>query len=130
MVETFIARAEATAPTSIGEELRKSQKEAHEAVEKDKNCQHGPQAGLFRGIFKKGRGYKIKRGHRDPDDQVLRCPDCFWEVIEGICEACGNPVLDDNAEPGMSDAYSDIDMDFSDSGSDDEDDDSTSSEEG
>ncbi|RPA83378.1 hypothetical protein BJ508DRAFT_71690 [Ascobolus immersus RN42] len=131
MVETFIARAEVTAPTSIGEELRKSQKEAHEAVEKDKNCQHGNQAGLFRGIFKQGRRYKIKRGHRDPDDQVLRCPDCFWEVIDGICEACGNPVLDENAPAGDSDNLTDVDMDFSDSGSDnDDDDESTTSEEG
>lgn len=95
-------------------------------MEKDKSCKHGAAAGLFRGLFNKHRAHKMKRGHRDPDDQVLRCPDCFWEVIEGICESCGNPVLDENAEPGMSD-LSDVDMDFSDSGSDDG---STSSEEG
>ena len=46
--------------------------------------------GLFPGLF--GRETAI----RDVQDGVLRCPNCTWELEDGLCNACGwSDVSDD-----------------------------------
>ncbi|KAF8544793.1 hypothetical protein BDD12DRAFT_440267 [Trichophaea hybrida] len=107
MIETFVNRAEIMSPQGSGAELRAQQKEIMQQLKKDRSP-GGP--GLFRGIFKS----QVLYGIRDPEDGVVRCPTCMWEVHGGRCEnpQCGARVReardgedllsDDESESGSS----------------------------
>lgn len=101
MIDIFVIRAELWSPHDQGAELRKLQAEALAAVEKDKSS-----AGLFQGLFSRR---VPKWGIRDTPDDILRCPDCLWEVIDGVCENCGVRVRDRDDDGDMS--LSDLDDD-------------------
>ena len=101
MIDIFVIRAELWSPHDQGAELRKLQAEALAAVERDKSS-----AGLFQGLFSRRI---LKWGVRDDHDDILRCPDCLWEVIDGVCENCGVRVRDRDDDGDMS--ISDLDDD-------------------
>ena len=113
MIETFVHREEILSPAS-GPELRKQQKEMQHQVRSDK-APGGP--GLFRGIFTNA----ILYGIRDPEDGVIRCPRCMWEVHGGRCENpdCGARVhqlrdgheLDDSESGSDTEGGSDLETD-------------------
>ncbi|KAG0636971.1 hypothetical protein HOY80DRAFT_890445 [Tuber brumale] len=115
MIETFVHRAELTSPHGTGSELRKQQREALAAIEKDRAAEGKENGGLFKGMFKKKKLHG-RRGFRDPADGITRCPDCNWEVEDGLCTGCGVEVLEprgnvfsdsDEDESGESDDDSD-----------------------
>ncbi|KAF8416700.1 hypothetical protein EV426DRAFT_709585 [Tirmania nivea] len=124
MIDTFVIRAELSSPHDQGAELRKLQAEALAAVERDKNAT-GRRSGLFQGLFT-AKPMAFKYGVRDGDDDILRCPDCIWEVSNGICENCGQQVRDQDADDYLSDMDYDDDDDDDDDGFDDDSDDSSS----
>ena len=127
MIETFVLRAELSSPHDEGAEMRKLQAEALAAVERDKaTTGKGRKGGLFQGLFN-ARPKVIKYGVRDDTDGILRCPDCIWEVVAGICENCGYRVRDEEDDGDM---WSDMDDDDEDGLDDDDDSDESSSSDG
>ncbi|OAP54932.1 hypothetical protein AYL99_10632 [Fonsecaea erecta] len=67
--------------------------------------------GIFKGIFEKKeqRAGIWARGLRDEEDNVVRCPDCHWELENGECGRCG--FLEDmynSASPFESDVGTDM----------------------
>lgn len=84
MIETFVARAEIMSPKGSGLEFRKQQKEVQQMLKRDKSACG---LGIFRGIFSN----EVMYGIRDPEDGVVRCPRCVWEVHNGRCQnpECG-----------------------------------------
>jgi hypothetical protein len=98
MIEIFIHRAEILSPTGNGAELRKQQKEMQLQIKSDR-APGGP--GMFRGIFSTG----ILYGFLDPEDGLVRCPRCMWEVHGGRCEnpQCGVRVRVHGEEEDFSD---------------------------
>lgn len=90
MIETFVLRAELSSPHGTGAELRKQQKEALAAVNRDRATEGTPKGGLFQGMFKPRK--KALHAMRDPEDGILRCPECNWEVDGGRCAQCGRHV--------------------------------------
>lgn len=108
MIETFVHRAELTSPHGTGSELRKQQREALAAIEKDRAAEGKENGGLFKGMFNKKKPHRL-RGFRDPADGITRCPNCSWEVEDGLCTACGLEVLEPRGN-----VFSDSDEDESD----------------
>jgi hypothetical protein len=100
MIEIFVNRAEITSPAGNGAEMRKLQTEMKDQCQKDR-APGGP--GLFKGIFALQPAPLL--GIRDPDDGVLRCPTCTWEVHGGRCENpnCGVRVREARDGDDMSD---------------------------
>lgn len=45
--------------------------------------------GLFKGAFRTDMWSVFRRGIMDHEDNVLRCPQCNWEMEEGECLQCG-----------------------------------------
>jgi hypothetical protein len=50
--------------------------------------------GLFKGVFLGMTPTRLglrdwRRGILDPEDNVMRCPDCHWEMEDGGCNRCG-----------------------------------------
>lgn len=78
MIEIFVNRAEIMSPAT-GAELRTQKQQNKLQIDRDK-APGGP--GLFRGIF----STKVLYGVKDPEDGVIRCPNCNWEVHAGRCE--------------------------------------------
>ncbi|CUS10718.1 unnamed protein product [Tuber aestivum] len=117
MIETFVHRAELTSPHGTGSELRKQQREALAAIERDRAAEGKETGGLFKGMFKK-KGPRGLRGFMDPADGVTRCPTCNWEVEDGLCTNCGVGVREPRGH-----VFSDSDEDESDESDDDDDDD-------
>ncbi|RPA91324.1 hypothetical protein L873DRAFT_1714640 [Choiromyces venosus 120613-1] len=120
MIETFVHRAELTSPHGTGSELRKQQREALVAIEKDRATEGKDNGGLFKGMFKKKKSNGL-RGFTDPSDGITRCPNCNWEVEDGICTGCGGRVREPRGH-----AFSDSDEDESDDSDDDDSDDTGS----
>ena len=69
-------------------EHAKWQKEEKQKVELDRESSHG----LFKGVFR--TNVPLRHVH-DVEDGVTRCPNCLWELEDGMCGSCGyQPVSD------------------------------------
>lgn len=102
MTQIFSNRAELMPAGETTEEHQKWQQEEASLVEKDRQSQ----SGLFRGCFRRGTARAIRRALHDAEDGVERCPDCQWEVEDGMCDHCGWRSGSDN------DFGSDVSEDF------------------
>ncbi|KAF3942192.1 hypothetical protein ABW19_dt0209493 [Dactylella cylindrospora] len=112
MIDTFVVRAELQSPHEEGQALRKQQAEALKMIEQDKNDLKG----LFGGIFNKK---SAPMAIYDPEDGVMRCPECNWEIEDRQCPHCGRRFhASDMPDSDASDA-----SDFSDEDSEEEEDD-------
>lgn len=90
MTRVFAYRAELLPDGETVEEHDEYIKEAVAKVSSDKES-----AGLFGGKFKHGE--RLQWGPlRDPGDEVDRCPNCHWELEEGVCGSCGLNVGDED----------------------------------
>lgn len=65
----------------------KNQREESDKVDQDKKNEHPREGGLFRGAF----GHPpITQPIVDLEDNVIRCPQCGWELEDDVeCEHCG-----------------------------------------
>ncbi|KIX97738.1 uncharacterized protein Z520_06516 [Fonsecaea multimorphosa CBS 102226] len=65
--------------------------------------------GLFKGIFVRPIRGQLRwgQGILDPEDNVLRCPECHWELEDGECPHCGFHEMYDSNGPLESDFDSD-----------------------
>lgn len=65
----------------------KNQREESDKVDQDKKNEHPREGGLFRGAFKHP---PITQPIVDLEDNVIRCPQCGWELEDDVeCEHCG-----------------------------------------
>lgn len=65
----------------------KNQREESDKVDQDKKNEHPREGGLFRGAF---RHPPITQPIVDLEDNVIRCPQCGWELEDDVeCEHCG-----------------------------------------
>lgn len=77
-------------------------KEEADVVAKDRANINGVGGGLFKGCFKRiPRSRSPMAAFHDHGDDVLRCPECYWEVEDGHCANCG--IWFDEAGVGFSD---------------------------
>ena len=84
----FTSRAELLDKGETTVEHTKNQREDAEKVEKDKKNDDHREGGLFRGAFKPR--LPIVTPIVDLEDNVVRCPNCGWELEEDSCCAqCG-----------------------------------------
>ncbi|KAI7528223.1 hypothetical protein KC316_g17808, partial [Hortaea werneckii] len=111
LVLVFLSRNELLPDGETSDEHHKSAREEAEIVSKDKANTDSRTGGLFKGIFRHGAG--PLNPIFDPHDRVERCPDCHWEIEDGYCNGCGQPVGE-----GLSE-FDDDDSDMSSSGHDD-----------
>jgi hypothetical protein len=113
LVHMFIGRAELLPEDETVQEHEKAKEEEALLLAADRT---GP--GLFKGAFLT-HGHTIfswDRGILDPEDGVIRCPECHWELEHGQCLQCGfheyeEPDDDDLHSLDGSEPYS-IDTDF------------------
>ncbi|OAL33825.1 hypothetical protein AYO20_06836 [Fonsecaea nubica] len=86
LVHVLIARAELLPEDETLQEhqLAKEAEAAQLAADRT-----GP--GLFQGLFRnqERRYITLARGLLDQEDNVVRCPQCHWELEEGECMRCG-----------------------------------------
>ncbi|KAH0842376.1 hypothetical protein FOPE_07405 [Fonsecaea pedrosoi] len=86
LVHVLIARAELLPEDETLQEhqLAKEAEAAQLAADRT-----GP--GLFQGLFRnqEQRYFTLARGLLDQEDNVVRCPQCHWELEEGECMRCG-----------------------------------------
>jgi hypothetical protein len=90
MTRVFAYRAELLPDGETVEEHDEYIKEAVAKVSIDKES-----GGLFSGLFKHGERMQWMPLH-DPGDDVDRCPNCHWELEEGVCASCGLNVGDED----------------------------------
>ena len=88
MTQLFISRAELMPWGENTEDHKKCQVEEAFIIEQDRLNTDRKTGGLFRGNFRKvlSRNRPILR---DDEDGVSRCPNCAWELEDGICNSCG-----------------------------------------
>lgn len=96
-------RTELLAEGETAEEHEKWQKEEADIVNKDRENKDPHTGGLFKGCFSSRR--QLQPIH-DPTDGVYRCPQCNWELEEGMCLQCGIH-LDQNVYEDSYDSDSD-----------------------
>jgi hypothetical protein len=89
MTRVFVNRAELLPDGETVEEHEEYIQEAATQVATDKGGR-----GLFSGMFKHGERAQWMPIH-DPGDEVDRCPNCHWELEEGVCGSCGLHVGED-----------------------------------
>ncbi|KAJ5105478.1 hypothetical protein NUU61_002825 [Penicillium alfredii] len=110
IVQLFTSRAELLDKGETTAEHTKNQREEAERLEKDKANLHPSTGGLFGGLFKP----KIAqpRPLMDPEDGVVRCPNCQWELSESDeCEGCGYVYQAESEDTDYSDSdFSDTDL--------------------
>ncbi|RMY58697.1 hypothetical protein D0865_02487 [Hortaea werneckii] len=111
LVLVFLSRNELLPDGETSDEHHNSAREEAEIVSKDKANTDSRTGGLFKGIFRHGAG--PLNPIFDPHDRVERCPDCHWEIEDGYCNGCGQPVGEGFSE------FDDDDSDMSSSGHDD-----------
>ncbi|KAI7083579.1 hypothetical protein KC356_g7443 [Hortaea werneckii] len=111
LVLVFLSRNELLPDGETSDEHHSSAREEAEIVMKDKANTDSRTGGLFKGIFRHGGG--PLNPIFDPHDRVERCPDCHWEIEDGYCNGCGQPVGEGFSE------FDDDDSDMSSSGHDD-----------
>lgn len=84
----FTSRAELLDKGETTVEHTKNQREDAEKVERDKKNEDHREGGLFRGAFKPR--LPVVAPIVDLEDNVVRCPNCGWELEEDSCCAqCG-----------------------------------------
>lgn len=76
-----------------GETVEEHDEYIKEAVAKVAEDREGD--GLFSGLFKHGERMQWMPLH-DPGDGVDRCPNCHWELEDGVCGGCGLNVGDED----------------------------------
>ena len=112
----FIGRAELLPEDETVREHQKAKEEEAVLLAADRA---GP--GLFKGAFwgmepHMSRARDWRGGILDPEDNVVRCPDCHWELEDGGCNRCGFHEFDMSGSGSVSE-----DDDFDDSSIDTED---------
>ena len=126
----FIGRAELLPEDETVQEHTKAREEEAGLLAADRAG-----LGLFKGAFlgTEPHGPQARNwqhGILDPEDNVMRCPDCHWELEDGGCNRCGfhefeeshsDSGSDDGLTEGLDDD-SDGSIDLDDSDMDDEDD--------
>ena len=110
MAQIFTNRPELMPIGETTHEHKRWQEEEAALVEKDR-ATTGLKGGLFRGCFRRTRRRRLPV-IRDDEDGVNRCPECAWELEDGICGACGFP-----AEMTDSDGHGQWDDQFDDGAS-------------
>lgn len=100
MTLIFLNRAELLPDGETTEQHAQWAKEEAEIVQKDKADANPRNGGLFKGCFRHGR-LRLQAIH-DPGDGVDRCPECHWELEDGVCNSCGLDV-DGGSNYGFSD---------------------------
>ena len=110
MVQKFLSRAELLPEDETVQEHDKAREQEAKVVAADRSGR-----GLFKGLFRP-TGFRFAHHHRpailDHEDGVDRCPQCTWELEEGICLHCGWSVSDDDT--GDSIDMGSVDLDNSD----------------
>ncbi|KAI6842835.1 hypothetical protein KC332_g3988 [Hortaea werneckii] len=115
LVLVFLSRNELLPDGETSDEHHSSAREEAEIVMKDKANTDSRTGGLFKGIFRHGGG--PLNPIFDPHDRVERCPDCHWEIEDGYCNGCGQPVgegfseFDDDDSDMSSSGHEDLDQD-------------------
>lgn len=104
MTRVFAYRAELLPDGETVEEHDEYVKEAAAKVSGDNEHR-----GLFRGLFKHADRMPWMP-LRDPGDNVDRCPNCHWELEEGVCNSCGLHIGDEDGF-GLDTADSDLSSD-------------------
>lgn len=86
LVHMFIGRVELLPEDETIEEHQQAKEEEAGLLAADRA---GP--GLFKGVFLRRPQHIIRLGHGvfDEDDNVVRCPECHWELEDGACLQCG-----------------------------------------
>lgn len=108
LVLIFIGRSELLPDGETSEEHHTLAREEAKIVAEDKANTDPTTGGLFKGCFSRRRT-RIMPIH-DPGDGVDRCPECHWELEDGVCEQCGFDVeepLHDISDDDISDDSSD-----------------------
>ncbi|KAJ9493910.1 E3 ubiquitin ligase [Exophiala xenobiotica] len=98
LVHMFIGRAELLPEDETVHEHQQAREDEAVLLAADRA---GP--GLFKGVFKRPHPAHVffpwARGILDHEDNVMRCPECHWELEDGQCLQCGFHEY----EPGDSD---------------------------
>ncbi|PGH15867.1 hypothetical protein AJ80_05398 [Polytolypa hystricis UAMH7299] len=118
IVQIFISRAELLEENETTVEHMNNKRTETDGIEADKQNTDPRHGGLFRGCFKKGHSRDIPI--IDIEDGVERCPDCAWELEDGLCNNCGFSVAGfTDSESGsegddsvMTDATNDVEDGF------------------
>lgn len=86
LVHMFIGRIELLPEDETIEEHQQAKEEEAGLLAADRA---GP--GLFKGVFLRRPHPIIRLGHGvlDQEDNVIRCPECHWELQDGECLQCG-----------------------------------------
>ncbi|KEF62181.1 uncharacterized protein A1O9_00153 [Exophiala aquamarina CBS 119918] len=86
LVHMFVGRVELLPEDETMEEHQQAKEEEAGVLAADRA---GP--GLFKGVFLRRPHHIIRPGHGvlDEDDNVVRCPECYWELEDGACLQCG-----------------------------------------
>ncbi|KAK4963924.1 E3 ubiquitin ligase, partial [Elasticomyces elasticus] len=87
MTLVFVSRDEHLPAGETVEQHRQWQKDEASIVQKDKSDDHPRTGGLFKGCFKRHKIYRYPL--HDPGDGIERCPECHWELEDGVCDQCG-----------------------------------------
>lgn len=101
MTQIFAKRPELMPIGETTQEHKRWQEEEAALVEKDRAAT-GPKGGLFRGSFRLTRRRQLAV-IRDDEDGVDRCPECAWELHDGMCTQCEYLARGDSAETSDSD---------------------------
>ncbi|GAB7355206.1 hypothetical protein MBLNU459_g5760t1 [Dothideomycetes sp. NU459] len=108
MTQVFIGRTELLPDGETLEQHAQWKKEEADIVNRDKHDTHPSTGGLFKGCF---TGHLRLQPIHDPLDGVDRCPQCNWEVEDGMCAHCGFHFDDDDSQEDYSDSITDDDDD-------------------
>ena len=88
LVHMFISRAELLPEDETIQEHQQAKEDEARLLAADRT---GP--GLFKGAFRRqqhpSRHLHYRRGVMDREDNVVRCPNCHWELEHGECLQCG-----------------------------------------
>lgn len=109
----FTSRPELLDSGETTAEHTKHQLEEAQRLEADKADTNPRTGGLFKGAFKPKP--VIHKPVHDLEDDVLRCPECSWELEEGACLHCGYSLdeededFDSMTAPESRDGMSEVD---------------------
>jgi hypothetical protein len=111
LVHMFIGRAELLPEDETVQEHEQAKEEEAVLLAADRAG-----SGLFKGVFAEPAGplyFQRQWGHgfHDPEDNVVRCPECHWELEDGQCHRCGFHEFDfsDSEEDSAMDDSIDLD---------------------
>ena len=89
ITQSFTKHTQLLGPDETLDQHEQARKEQRAAVLKDKNNKHPRTGGLFKGFFNVRLPRQTLRAWQDPEDGVDRCLQCMWELVDGLCEHCG-----------------------------------------